>query len=224
MSYSNSTERALPLSLLWPREEPQAIAVPEGTEARSASDENLLTALKSKDRESLAELFRRHSRLVFSIGFRILRDAGEAEEITQEVFLFLYQRAELFDEQKGGAKAWLVQVAYHRSYDRQKYLHRRNFYCGTDVGLLADTVVGKSDVERDLASKLSRERLQEAFESLSHRQRLTLELFFFEELDFREIAAHLEESLENVRHHYYRGLQKLRKDAFVKKLRDKNES
>ncbi len=213
------------MPLLWAREEPQAVAAPEsaGLSAgpRSASDESLLAALKNKDRESLAELFRRYSRLVFSIGLRILRDAGEAEEIVQEVFLFLYQRAEIFDEQKGGAKAWLVQVAYHRSLDRQKYLHRRNFYFGTDVGLLADTLAGQGDVERDLASKLSRERLEEAFENLSDRQRLTLELFFFEDLDFREIAARLDESLENVRHHYYRGLQKLRKDAFVKKLRDK---
>jgi RNA polymerase sigma-70 factor (ECF subfamily) len=89
--------------------------------------------------------------------------------------------------------------------------------------LLADTLTGKGDVERDLASKLKRERLKAAFKNLSARQRLTLELFFFEELDFHEIAARLDESVENIRHHYYRGLQKLRNDAFVKKLRDKNE-
>lgn len=221
MSISNSSERVLPVAILWPREEPQVVAAPN---PRAKSDEQLLAALKSRDREALAELFHRYSRLAFSIGFRILRDAGEAEEIVQEVFLFLYQRAELFDEKKGGAKAWLVQVAYHRSLDRKEYLHRRNFYFGTDVGSLADTLTGQEDLERDLALKLSRERLKEAFQGLSERQRLTLELFFFEELDFREIAAHLDESLENVRHHYYRGLQKLRKDTFIKGLKDKNRS
>lgn len=224
MSSSNATERVLPAPLLWSREEPRTAAFQDKAGIRSVSDEDLLTALKGQDQGALAELFHRYSRLVFSIGFRILREAGEAEEIVQEVFLFLYQRAALFDEKKGGAKAWVVQVAYHRSLDRQEYLHRRSFYFGTDVGLLADTLVGKGDVERDLASKLNRERLKEAFESLSDRQRLTLELFFFEELDFREIAVRLDESTENIRHHYYRGLQKLRKDAFVKKLRDKNES
>jgi RNA polymerase sigma-70 factor (ECF subfamily) len=224
LSYSNSPERALPVSLLLSMEESQTVAVPDSTETRSASDEALLETLKSKDRESLAELFRRYSRLVFSIAFRILQDAGEAEDIVQEIFLFLYERAEKFDEHRGEAKAWIVQVAYHRSMDRQKYLHRRNFYFGTDMEALADTLQGTDDVERDLASKLSREQLQKAFEELSDRQRLTLELFFFEGLDFREIAERSDESLENVRHHYYRGLQKLRKDAFVKKLKDKKQS
>jgi RNA polymerase sigma-70 factor (ECF subfamily) len=220
LSASNPTERTLPVALLWAREEPRVVVAPDVASPQSMSDEHLLIALGSKDRDALAELFRRYSRLVFSIGVRILRDAAEAEEIVQEVFLFLFQRAALFDERKGGAKAWLVQVAYHRSLDRQKYLHRRNFYFGTDTGLLADTLAGNANVERDFASRLNREHLKEAFKKLSDRQRLTLEMFFFEELDFHEIAARLDESYENVRHHYYRGLQRLRKDAFVKKLRD----
>jgi RNA polymerase sigma-70 factor (ECF subfamily) len=214
----------LSLPLLWTREEPEPFAVPDGIDPRSISDEDLLEALRSADREALAEMFRRYSRLVFSIGLRILRNTGEADEIVQEVFLFLYRKAELFDRRKGGAKAWLVQVAYHRSLDRQEYLHRRNFYSGTDSGVLADTVAGKSDVEREVALKQSRERLKEAFEKLSGRQRLTLELFFFEDLDFPEIAERMHESLENIRHYYYRGIQKLRKDTFVKKLRDKKQS
>ncbi len=79
-------------------------------------------------------------------------------------------------------------------------------------------------MERDLALKLSRQRLKEAFENLSDQQRLTLELFFFEDLDFDEIAERIGESLENVRHYYYRGIQKLRKDTFVKQLKDRNRS
>lgn len=212
--------------MLWAEKEPrlEVAANNADTESvpRSASDESLLIALRDRDQEALEELFRRYARLVMSIGMRILRDAGEAEEIVQETYLFLYQKAELFDAQKGGAKAWLVQVAYHRALNRQEYLHRRNFYFGTNVAFLADTLVGQEDMDRDLASKLNRERLKEAFQSLTERQRLTLELFFFEQLDFREIAELLGESPENIRHHYYRGLQKLRKIAVVRKLNDKN--
>jgi RNA polymerase sigma-70 factor, ECF subfamily len=224
LSQGDSTERILPLPLLWTSEEAAVHSVAKNSPIQSLSDEILLVALRGADRESLAELFRRHSRLVFSIGLRILRDRGEAEEVVQEVFLFLFERAELFDERKGGAKAWLVQVAYHRSLDRRDYLDRRNFYLGTNTELLADTLAGREDVERGLESKQDRERLKRAFERLSERQRLTLELFFFEGLYLREIAARLDESLENVRHHYYRGLQKLRKDTFIKSLKDKHES
>lgn len=214
----------LPVPLLWTKEKPRPIALDENAgSVQSNSDESLMAGLKAQDREALAELFRRYSRLVFSIGLRILRDAGEAEEIVQDVFLFLYERANLFDEKKGAGRAWLVQVAHHRSLDRQEYLRRRNFYSGTDAGVLADTVAGTADVERELGSKLSRERLKEAFEKLSDTQRLTLELFFFEDLNFPEIAERMNESLENIRHHYYRGIQKLRKDASVKKLKDKKK-
>ena len=216
------------MSLLWRGEETKLVLsaeVPEGQESlgvQPRSDECLMTALKSRDnKEALDELFRRYWRLVFSIGLRILRNAAEAEEIVQDVFLYLFEKAALFDESKGGAKSWLVQIAHHRSLDRQEYLHRRNFYFGTDTGVLTDTLAGPGDLERDLASKESRQRLQEAFENLTDQQRKTLELFFFEDLSFPEITERIGESLENVRHHYYRGIQKLRKDAFVKKLRDK---
>jgi RNA polymerase sigma-70 factor, ECF subfamily len=221
---SGPSERVLPVSLFWPREEARPAAEAEEAPSEPASappaDEQLMESLKARDREALAELFRRYSRLAFSIGFGILRDAGEAEEIVQDVFVFLYERAGLFDRNKGSARAWLVQVAYHRALDRREYLGRRNFYLGTDAGLLADTLAGPADLDRDLASKENRDRLKEAFTSLSERQRRTLELYFFEDLDFDEIAERLGEARDNVRHYYYRGIQKLRKDTFVLKLRD----
>jgi RNA polymerase sigma-70 factor (ECF subfamily) len=220
---SSPFERALPVSLLWPKEKrTQLVVVPPPEAPAPPSDESLMLALKAADREALAELFRRYSRLVFSIGVRVLRDAGEAEEIVQDVFLYLYEKANLFDATKGMAKAWIVQIAHHRSLDRKGYLYRRQFYVGTDVAALADTLAGRDDLDRDLASKLNRDRLREAFERLSERQRATLELFFFEGLELKEIAERIGETYENVRHNYYRGLQKLRKDAFVQKLRDKH--
>jgi RNA polymerase sigma-70 factor (ECF subfamily) len=220
------------VSLLWPKEKREPVALAPEAEAPSTeslhpvivprSDESLMLALKDADKESLAELFRRYSRLVFSVGFRVLRDGGEAEEIVQDVFLYLYEKAGLFDPAKGSGKAWIVQIAHHRSLDRKAYLYRRHFYIGTDVSLLTDTLPGTDDLDRDLASKLNRDRLREAFGKLSERQRATLELFFFEGLELKEIAERLSETYENVRHNYYRGLQKLRKDAFVQKLRDKH--
>jgi RNA polymerase sigma-70 factor (ECF subfamily) len=209
--------------MLWVKDKPRRlveIGVPAepASEPVFAADECLMEALKARDREALAELFRRYARLVFSIGLRVLRDPGEAEEMVQEVFLYLFKRAELFDVGRGTAKAWIVQIAHHRSFDRRGYLNRRHFYFGTDQSLLADTLAGRDDLEGDLASRLNRERLREAFENLSDRQRLTLELFFFEDLDLGEIAEKIGESTENVRHYYYRGLQKLRKDGLVQKM------
>lgn len=224
MSFGTPPERALQVSLLWAKEKRRAAPVVSiGDETQSQSDEGLMAALRECDQDALAGLFRRYSRLVFSIGFRILQDAGEAEEIVQDVFLYLYQKAGQFDEAKGSAKAWIVQVAHSRSIDRKNFLHRRHFYLGTDVASLADTLAGTNDVERHVVSKWNLAQLEDALRDLPEKQRRTLEMFFFEGLELKEIAKQLGESPENVRHHYYRGLQKMRKNGLVQNLQDREK-
>jgi len=68
---------------------------------------------------------------------------------------------------------------------------------------------------------MNRMHLERAFEELPQIQRRTLDLFYFQGLELREISERLNEPLGNVRHHFYRGLEKLRKSAFVRRLREK---
>jgi RNA polymerase sigma-70 factor (ECF subfamily) len=186
---------------------------------REASDEELMERLCAQDSEALDHLFRRYGRLVMGIAFRTLRDHGEAEDTVQDTFLYIYRRAVLFDAQKGTAKAWIVQVAFHRSLDKKSYLARRGFYLGTEIDSTDDTLSGNTDLDREVGGRLNRAKLEEAFAELPQEQRRTLELFFFEGMDMREIAGKLSESVGNVRHYYYRGLERLRKTAFVRGLR-----
>jgi len=116
-------------------------------------------------------------------------------------------------------KNWIVQIALHRALDRRAHLLRRGFYVGTDIRSLGDTLVGETDLDREVGAKLDWEQLQKAFEQLPQIQRLTLELYYFEGLDLREISEKLQESLGNTRHHFYRGLERLRKNVFVQHLR-----
>jgi RNA polymerase sigma-70 factor (ECF subfamily) len=80
--------------------------------------------------------------------------------------------------------------------------------------------LGKTDLEREIGAKLNRVRLEMAFEQLPEIQRRTLEMFYFEGLGLREISQRINESLGNSRHHFYRGLERLRKNVFVQRLRD----
>jgi RNA polymerase sigma-70 factor, ECF subfamily len=211
----NRSERMLPLPFL-------AREASDGRHAsheRQASDEELMERLRAQDSEALDHLFRRYGRLVMGIAFRTLRDHGEAEDTVQDTFLYIYRRAVLFDAQKGTAKAWIVQVAFHRSLDKKSYLARRGFYLGTEIDSTDDTLSGNTDLDREVGGRLNRAKLEEAFAELPQEQRRTLELFFFEGMDMREIAGKLSESVGNVRHYYYRGLERLRKTAFVRGLR-----
>jgi RNA polymerase sigma-70 factor (ECF subfamily) len=164
-------------------------------------------------------LFGRYARLVLAIARGIVRDCGEAEDVVQEAFFYLYKKSILFDEAKGSAKNWIIQIALHRALDRKAHLARRGFYAGTDIGALGDTLLGETDLDREIGAKLNRLQLEKAFEQLPEMQRLTLELFYFEGLDLREISKKLNQPLGNSRHHFYRGLERLRKSAFVQRLR-----
>jgi RNA polymerase sigma-70 factor (ECF subfamily) len=184
-------------------------------------DEELVARMCAGDSSALETLIDRYSRLFMGIGLKILGDYGEAEDIVQETFLYLFQKATLYNPERGSANKWVVQVAYHRALDRSKYLRRRGFYVGTDIESLADTLMGETDLEREIGAKLSRAQLEKAFAELPERQRKTLELFYFEGLNLDEISEKLDESLINVRHHYYRGLEKLRKSSVIQKMREK---
>jgi RNA polymerase sigma-70 factor (ECF subfamily) len=217
--------RALALPLIWgtSRQESVGEVCPidvRPVEVRPPSDEELMAGLQAKDGNSLDLLFDRYSRLVFAIALRTLNDRSEAEDIVQEVFFSLYRKAALFDPAKGAAKGWVVQVAFSRARDRRAHLLRRGFYSGTDVDSLHDTLVGQTDVEREVEMKLDFSRLRGAFEELTSMQQQTLALFYFEGLELREIGERLGEPFGNVRHHFYRGLERLRKSAAVKRLRN----
>jgi RNA polymerase sigma-70 factor, ECF subfamily len=212
--------RALVFPILWGTSQEDPLVAPQPIGIRPPSDEELMAGLQCKDAKALDLLFVRYSRLVFAIALRIVNDRSEAEDVVQEVFFSLYQKALLYDPEKGTAKGWVVQVAFSRARDRRAHLLRRGFYSGTDVDSLHDTLVGQSDVEHDVGVRLDFSHLRCAFEELTIMQRRTLTLFYFDGLDLREISERLREPFGNVRHHFYRGLERLRKSPAVRRLRD----
>jgi len=189
------------------------------------SDEMLLGRLQSGDREALAILFRRFARIVRSVAYRILRDQSEADDLLQDVFLFILRKAALFDASQGSARSWIVQVTYHRAIDRRRYLVSRHFYSSLELGdsVLSSAELGAETafIERSIEGVVGRARLKRIAESLSEHQRQTIQLYFFEGYTLEEIAAQIGQSLGNVRNHYYRGLEKIRQVVFAAKLQAK---
>jgi RNA polymerase sigma-70 factor (ECF subfamily) len=212
--------RALAFPVVWGTGRERVISGPQPAEIRSPSDEELMAWMQAKDSKGLDLLYSRYSRLVFGIALRILNDKSEAEEVVQEVFFAVYQKADLYDPSKGSAKGWLVQNAFSRSRDRRAHLLRRGFYSGTDIESLDDTLPGKDDVEREVGTRLDFSHLLAAFDDLTQMQRTTIELFYFQDLELREISERIHEPFGNVRHHLYRGLERLRKSPAVKRLRE----
>jgi len=212
--------RALTFPIVWDPIRESAAGPTQLPKARIPTDEDAMVRLQSNDTGALEILFNRYARLVFRIARGVVRDTGEAEDVVQEAFFHVYKKCLLFDKSKGSVKNWILQLALHRALDRKEHLSRRGFYLGTDLTSLDDTLLGGTDLEREIGSRLNHAQLQKAFAELPDVQRVTLELFYFEGLDLREISERLNEPLGNTRHHFYRGLERLRKSAFVQRLRE----
>jgi RNA polymerase sigma-70 factor (ECF subfamily) len=178
------------------------------------SDETLIARICADDADALGLLFSRYARLVWSIAHRILRNSEEAEDLLQDLFLLVRRRATVFDSSKGSVRSLLIQMCYQRAFSRRRDLARRNFYSSGEVTENV-TVAHRSPslpfYDVSLEARFGKAALRRAIEDLSFEQRATLRLCFFEGHTLEEIAVRLGQSYGNVRHHYYRGLSKLRK-------------
>jgi len=201
------------------------LEAPAADRMSSISDEQLMEQVRDGTKEALAALFRRHARAVRNVAHRILRDEAEADDLVQEIFLFIFRKAALYNSACGRAATWIIHVAYTRAFDRRRYLISRRFYSNQelkDAGLrLADPRHETEFHEKTLEGILGRPLMAKFHSRLTPEQRETIELFFFEGYALKEIAELTGRSLVNVRSHYYRGLERLRKYVLPKKLRSK---
>lgn len=189
------------------------------------SDEMLLEQVSQGTREALALLFRRHARTVRNVAHRILRNEAEADDLVQDVFIFIFRWAGRFDASRGTARSWIMQVTYHRAFNRRRDLNTRHFY--TSRGL-EDSELNVADdrceilfSQWSLEGMWGKELAARLREVLSPSQLSTIELYFFEGFTLEEIAERLGQTLGNTCNHYYRGLEKLRRPVFARKLRSK---
>ncbi|MGB2590686.1 MAG: sigma-70 family RNA polymerase sigma factor [Candidatus Acidiferrum sp.] len=184
--------------------------------ALEVRDEVLFCRLQDGQQEALGQLFDRYASLIRAIAGRILRNAAEAEDFVQDLFLFIQRKCDIFDSSKSSARSWIVQMTYHRAIERRRHLTSQQFYSREEIGSDASQVVGIPTGESDYSVEtvFGRNGLDQVLNALSDDQRETLRLHFFEGYTLAEIGRKLGQPLGSVRHHYYRGLDKLRKRMF----------
>ena len=176
---------------------------------------------------ALAELFDRHAAAVFRASFRLLGQRLEAEEVVQETFLALWNRAEQFDPALGSLRAWLMTIGRNRAIDRLRAAGRqphlisfgtleddakRRQESGSETfdrrRLVADD--DASDPERQAELEDLRALVRGALGSLPTSEREALVLAYFEGLTQQEIAIRLEWPLGTVKTRTRRALRRLR--------------
>lgn len=171
------------------------------------SDEDLADALREGHADALTVLFKRHSRLVFGIARRILRQDAEAEDCVQQIFFDVYRSIERFDRSKGTFKVWLLLFAYHRTLNRRRSLAAARFFDSEPFEELVAAVI-QTNTDAELHNSIL---LKQSLATLQPRQRRTIELTYYEGLTAEEVSERTGETVRVVRHNLYRGLERLRR-------------
>ena len=148
----------------------------------------LLARLSNGEPAALTEFYDLYAGLVNGLALRILRDATEAEDVVQEVFVQVWRQAERYDPSRGSAEAWLCTIARSRALDRV----RRRTARREEPEAAAPGATARPRAEETLA-------VRAALESLSADQRRALELAYYDGLTQSEIAAHLGEPLGTIK-------------------------
>lgn len=165
---------------------------------RLKDDSGLARRLHDRDPKAMGEIYDRYGRLVYSLIHRIVHDTGVAEDLTQETFLRIWNRAQAFDAERGALGPWIVTVARNRAID----------YLRSSAGITASRSLELADIEHpsrfqgfdEAALSLDRaRRLKEAFEKLTPNQKTVIELAYFEGLSQTEMAERMQQPLGTVK-------------------------
>ena len=175
------------------------------------STSTLIKNLREGDESAFAAIYDAHSRLIYGLIVRMVRDSALAEDLLQEVFLKLWRSADALDESTASLAPWLVTVARHRVIDYFKSGHNHRSMNSTSLDLPEVSrhvsVKGYDAVFGDNVRSLRR-----AMRCLEFRHRQVLELAYVEGLSQTEIANFLQQPLGTVKSWIRRGLQCLREN------------
>ncbi len=171
------------------------------------ADITLIERIVARDERAVGELYDRHSRLLYGLILRVLRDRGEAEEVLQEVFLLVWTRAETYNVSLGSPAAWLVRIARNRAIDRL----RANAVRLRAVESAPEPQPSRADNPEASAATTEQQRaVIRALDALPPEQRVLIEQAYYFGLTQSELADKFKLPLGTVKTRVRSGMQTLR--------------
>lgn len=176
---------------------------------QTTNDAYLAARVRRQDRRALAAIYERHGAVIYRLGLSILKDPREAEDLSQEVFLFFWHRGkDNFDQSRGTLLSYLITLTRSRALDR---LRRHQTFLQTVQRWQIEVSHSLPCTPLETASFSERsERVRQALDQLSVLQCQALELAYFEGYSQSQIAEHLGEPLGTIKTRTRQGLLKLR--------------
>jgi RNA polymerase sigma-70 factor, ECF subfamily len=174
-----------------------------------AEDAQMLRAVARGDEPAFARVYDRYGPILFGLLLRILRSRAEAEDVLQEVFLQVWQRAHSFDPERGRAFTWLVTLARSRAIDRLRASDSRERTARASAEEAAPETISDEWAETAAVRAERAEAVRQALAELPEEQRQVLLLAYLEGMSQSEIAAAKNQPLGTVKTRTRAALRKL---------------
>jgi RNA polymerase sigma-70 factor, ECF subfamily len=185
-----------------------AVFSPKGNDEVSP-DATLMQQLLRRDVSAFEQLYERHSRIVYSLVLRILRQGTTAEEVVQDVFLQLWRNSARYDLSRPFVP-WLLTLARNRALDHLRLKSERQRRREEQTEEFPQIATAAPEYEKALDEKRRAEQVRALMGSLPAAQKKAIELAYFEGLSHSEIAASLQEPLGTVKSWIRNGLLRLK--------------
>jgi RNA polymerase sigma-70 factor (ECF subfamily) len=176
-------------------------------------DQSLLRLIASAKTAALGEFYDRYSRLVYSLALFILNDPESAEEVTQDVFMRIWEKAETYRSEQAKVSTWLTSITRNRSIDvlrRQRARPEGHRVGMEDSAFEALVAADLPDPEEAVIGNFQAHKVRAAISELPQNQRQALLLAYYGGYSHSEIAAALNEPLGTVKTRIRMAMQKLR--------------
>lgn len=170
----------------------------------------LLRRIADQDRQALSEFYDQVAAVLFATSVRILGDSHEAEEVVQDVFVQIWNKAAAFDLELGTPFHWALSITRNRAIDRVRSRQRRARTLDEFQQLAAGEPSPAAAPDKDGLGEDELAGIRAAVHGLPAEQRHALELAFFGGLTHTEIAQATGEPLGTVKARVRRGMAKLR--------------
>lgn len=179
--------------------------------AQSINDDDfsLMQAIAAGDRAALGDLYDRHGPLLLAVCRRVLRDAGEAEDVLTDVFFEVWSRSDRFDASRGSPLTYLLTLTRSRAIDRRRSRRSRPVVSDNPQAVAEQASPAPTPYQ---STDLNERRgiIRAAMAALDPAQREAIECSFFEGLSHSEIAEKLQKPLGTVKTYIRQGLIRLR--------------
>jgi RNA polymerase sigma-70 factor (ECF subfamily) len=172
-----------------------------------ASDAQLVTSIGRYSEVALAEVYRRHGGAVYGLARRVLNSTPDAEDVTQEVFLRLWNQPDRFDPTRGSLRSFLLAQSHARAVDAVRSLNSRRL---REVKDARRTAHADYDMQHEIWDLALADQVARALAALPGEERRAIELAYYEGHTYIEVARLLGQPEGTIKSRIRNGMRRMR--------------